>query len=134
MQQRAQLLPCLAASLAALLACALGCGRSSPEITQAELVQRIESGSAPLILDVRTPEEFASGHVPGAMNVPHTELAQRLGGLGLDADAEVVVYCERGGRARAAESILEEHGFRAVRHLDGDMKGWRSARLPCTGC
>jgi phage shock protein E len=120
--------------LALLLSLTSGCGPGPPEISQQELRRQLESGSPPQVLDVRTAAEFESGHVPGALNVPHTELAGRLDGLGLEPERELVVYCERGGRARAAIAILEESGFRDVRHLDGDMKAWRAADLPCTGC
>lgn len=118
--------------LAGLVAVALACGPASPIVSQEELLERLESGSPPLLLDVRTPAEFASGHVPGALNVPHTELADRLAEL--EPDDEVVVYCESGRRAQVASSLLEARGFSAVRHLDGDMSAWRRAELPCTGC
>jgi phage shock protein E len=120
--------------LALLLLLALGCGSRAPEISQDELRRQLDSGSPPQLLDVRTSAEFESGHVPGAQNVPHTELAEKLDQLGLQPEQEVVVYCERGGRARAAIAVLEEHGFRDVRHLEGDMGAWRAAALPCTGC
>lgn len=126
--------PVACSLLALLLLLGPGCGSGAPEISQDELRQRLESGSPPQLLDVRTPAEFESGHVPGALNVPHTELSEKLDGLGLQPQQEVVVYCERGGRARKAIALLEAHGFRAVRHLEGDMSAWRSAALPCTGC
>lgn len=99
-------------------------------MSAAALSARIESGSAPAILDVRTSEEFAAGHVPGALNVPHDLLAARLGRLGLDPAAEVVVHCERGGRAEAAERVLRDAGFTRVVDLEGHMQGWREAGLP----
>ena len=80
-----------------------------------------------LILDVRTPDEFASGHVPDAVNVPYDEVEARLGELGADRGRPVVVYCERGGRAGRAESVLLGAGFTDVRHLEGDMSAWRAA-------
>lgn len=124
---------------AVLLASLLGCGAdaggvAAPAISGPELAERIAQGTAPVILDVRSPEEFASGHVPGARNVPHTELAARLGELDLPSTAEVVVYCERGGRAEQAGALLRQAGFEDVRALEGDMSAWRAARLPCQGC
>ena len=82
---------------------------------------------APLVLDVRSPEEFASGHVPGARNVAYDEVATRLAELG--PAREVVVYCERGPRAAKAAAVLASAGFE-VRHLTGDMSGWREQGLP----
>ena len=83
-----------------------------------------------LILDVRSPREFASGHVPGAINVPHSELPTRLGELPTDRSKPLVVYCESGRRAAVAEAALLEAGFTGVHHLVGDMKAWRSAGRP----
>jgi rhodanese-related sulfurtransferase len=113
-----------------MLTSAVVCNAATPIITQEDLLKKLESGTAPLILDVRTPGEYRSGHVPQAINIPHNELASRLIEL-LDAkDREVVTYCERGPRAGFAESILQEAGFSAVRHLVGDMYAWRRNGLP----
>ncbi|MDH3687767.1 MAG: rhodanese-like domain-containing protein [Myxococcales bacterium] len=120
----------LFAALAALLACGSAAEEGAETTTGAALAARIEAGSAPVILDVRTPEEFAAGHLQGAVNVPHDQLAARLAGLGLDPSAEVVVHCERGGRAKAAEAVLHQAGFTRVVDLEGHMKGWRAAGLP----
>lgn len=119
-----------------ILATLLGSGVCSaaekvpPIITQAALLEKLESSAVPLILDVRTPMEFRSGHVPKALNIPHTELAYRLNELANAKDREVVVYCERGPRSSFAESVLRKAGFTAVRHLDGDMFAWRRNGLP----
>ena len=82
------------------------------------------------ILDVRTQEEYTSGHVPGALHVPHDEIATRLEDIGPDRDRTLVVYCERGGRAAQAEDALRAAGYTDVRHLEGDIQGWREAGLP----
>lgn len=124
--------------LLAILAAACGAGGDAADgvaatIPPAELVSRL-GGDPPLVLDVRSPEEFASGHVPGAVNIPHAELGERLAELPGDRHGEVVVYCERGGRAARAEDLLHEAGYTAVRHLEGDMAAWRRDRLPCEGC
>lgn len=83
-----------------------------------------------VILDVRQPEEFRVGHVPGAINVPQEHLAGRLDELEATPDTPVVVYCERGGRASKAASLLLDAGYRDVLHLEGDMSGWRAAGRP----
>lgn len=100
------------------------------DISQRELLQRLDHHDAPLILDVRKPDEFAAGHVPGATNIPHTEIAGRLAELGADRHKELVVYCESGRRAAIAQGILEKAGFTKVRHLEGDMRSWRERGLP----
>ena len=122
--------------VALLLAAAVSCSRSAaePAISQAELADRIAAESAPLILDVRTPSEFNSGHIPGAINIPHTQLAGRLGELERGRDQEIVVYCEGGRRAKAAASELRRAGFATVLHLKGDMSAWRRSQRSCVGC
>jgi rhodanese-related sulfurtransferase len=135
-QLRARVRPPFAAALAAL-ALALACSEaaSEPTVTGEQLEARLEAGESPLLLDVRTPEEFAAGRVPGAVNIPHTELPARLGELRPGArEREVVVYCERGGRAETAEAVLRTAGFSNVRHLEGDMRAWRNEQRPCEGC
>lgn len=74
------------------------------------------------LVDVRTAEEYASGHLEGAINVPVQELAARIGELG-PTDGSIVVYCRSGARsARAAES-LRRAGFTSIHDL-GAMSRW----------
>ena len=80
-----------------------------------------------LLLDVRTPEEFSKGHVPGAINIPYDEVADRLDELEGDKQRAIVVYCESGKRAGRAESTLAAQGYTNLHHLEGDMKAWRAA-------
>lgn len=120
--------------LGALAASACSDAASTAPISRDELAARLAAGEAPLVVDVRTPEEFATGRVPGARNLPHTELPDRLTELGPDRAREVVVYCERGGRAGEAEAALRAAGFTAVRHLEGDMSAWRREQRACEGC
>jgi rhodanese-related sulfurtransferase len=83
-----------------------------------------------VVLDVRTPEEFAAGHVPGAVNVPHDQVGARLGELGKFRDKDVVVYCRSGRRSELALSVLEQAGFKRLGHLEGDMNAWSAAGRP----
>lgn len=124
-------------AIVSLLALASACSGAAgtPAVSGEDLAQRIAAGDAPLLLDVRTPEEFAEGHIPQAINIPYDALAGRTGELGVeDLDREIVVYCRSGRRAAQAEATLREAGFRGVRHLEGDMIGWREAGRPCEGC
>ncbi len=102
-------------------------------VTQEEMVRLIDAGAAPLILDVRRPDEFAAGHVPGAVLIPHTELAERLAEIDAAREVGVIVYCESGRRAGMAEELLVGQGFSNVQHLEGDMRAWRRANLPIEG-
>lgn len=72
------------------------------------------------LLDVRTPEEFAAGHIDGALLVPVDELEGRL--TEVSRDRPVVVYCRSGGRSARAASILGEAGYEV--HDLGGMSSW----------
>jgi phage shock protein E len=74
------------------------------------------------ILDVRTPQEYADGHVPGAVNVPYDQLASRLAEVPKDKD--VVLYCKSGRRAGIAAEVLAANGYQRLSHLEGDMSAW----------
>jgi len=116
--------------LALIIQALLSAAASAGDITQRQLLQRLDRNDAPLIVDVRRTDEFAAGHVPGARNIPHTEIAARLDELRDNMHKEVVVYCESGRRAAIAQGILEKAGFTKVLHLEGDMQSWRKRGLP----
>ena len=117
---------------AALALSQTGCGRRafSAEVPAKDVLAGIAASAAPLILDVRTPAEYARGHVPGARNISIDELAQRVAEIADHREQEVIVYCERGPRAARAADLLADAGFVSVQHLVGDMSGWREAGLP----
>ena len=83
-----------------------------------------------VVLDVRTPEEFAAGHLPGAINIPHTELASRVAELEGSRDNDIVVYCRSGTRAATALGVLEKSGFKRLFHLEGDYTRWSEEKRP----
>jgi len=102
-----------------------------PDLSAEDLLAReARHDPALVVLDVRTPAEFAEGHVPGAINVPHDEVAQRLDELAPLRDKDVVVYCKSGRRAGLALKVLGEHGYTRLAHLSGDMQGWTAAGRP----
>ncbi len=80
------------------------------------------------VLDVRTPQEYAEGHVPGAVNVPHDQLASRLAEVPKDKD--VVLYCKSGRRAGIAADVLAANGYTRLSHLEGDMNAWVAKGRP----
>lgn len=92
-------------------------------VTAEALAQRIANGTAPYILDVRTAEEYASGHVPGAVNIPYDELPARLDELPSKSD-ELLVYCRTGRRAAIAEESLRANGYTRVLELEGHWLAW----------
>ena len=118
------------ASLMLVLVAACSNADGGKDITSAELVSRIRDNSAPDILDVRSEQEYQAGHVPGAVNVPLGDHQETLASLGLAKNSEVVVYCQSGRRAKKMVDFMQQQGFSEVRHLQGDMGGWRAEKLP----
>ena len=67
-----------------------------------------------LVVDVRTPGEFNSGHLPGAKLIPVNQVSTRISEFGEDKTRPIVVYCQSGGRSGNAESILKANGYTNV--------------------
>lgn len=91
-----------------------------PQISAAEVASRVESGEC-LLVDVRTPHEFAAGSIESAINIPLDELRERLGEL--PRDRRLVAFCKVGQRGYIATRILLQHGFNAV-NLSGGYTSW----------
>jgi rhodanese-related sulfurtransferase/DNA-binding transcriptional ArsR family regulator len=103
-------------------------GADTDQVTRDELLQRVRSGQA-TVIDVRPAQEYAAGHIPGAVSIPLEELAERLADLPMDQ--EIVAYC-RGAYcvlAHDAVRLLTAQGRPARRLADG-MLEWRLADLP----
>jgi len=99
-------------------------------------IERIAAGSAadqlaseppPLLVDVRTPREWGDSHINGAVNVPLSQLADRLAELPMDR--RLIVYCASGYRSGIAASLLRGHGRPDVANLVGGLAAWTSAQL-----
>ena len=82
-----------------------------------EVLSAIEQEA--LIVDVRTPEEFAAGHYPDAINIPHETILDGLKQLGVRGNASVILYCRSGNRSGQAEQVLQEQGFTEARNAGG---------------
>ena len=92
-------------------------------ISQEALLERQQKGDdATYVLDVRSPEEYASGHVPGAVNIPYDQIASRMAEVPKDKD--VVLYCKSGRRAGIAAETLAGQGYTRLQHLEGDIVAW----------
>ena len=121
----------LGIAVAAGIAVKLYVSRSGgTDISQAQLQEWMEQKPELCILDVRSAREYNSAHVPGAINIGHTEISGQLDQLMPYKSKDVIVYCELGVRARMAQKTLVNAGFTSVYHLTGDMKAWRQAGLP----
>lgn len=80
------------------------------------------------IIDVREPDEFAAGHIPGAINVPLAKIHEQEAAL--PADRPLVTYCGHGERASTGASLLERAGLGPIFNLDEGIGAWRSAEYP----
>lgn len=112
---------------------ALAVGTRFPQVTvdQArEMIQKRTGDAEFVILDVRTPEEFAEGHVSGAanVNVMAPDLESRLGAL--SRGKTYLVYCRTGNRSAKAVQAMERLGFRSVYHMFEGIVGWQKRAFP----
>lgn len=96
----------------------------TPTIAAGDVHARQGTPDALLVVDVRPLGEYKSGHVAGAINIPHNKLEKRLEELG-QAKNGVVLYCTLGERTRLAEQTLLDHQVPNVFHLDGGLGAWR---------
>ena len=70
-------------------------------------------------LDVRSAQEFAAGHLPGAINIPHTEIVQGVAALKLDKSSNIALYCGSGRRAGIAIEALQQQGYSNLTNQGG---------------
>jgi rhodanese-related sulfurtransferase len=91
-------------------------------ITVEQLADRLKAGR-PVLLDVREPSEFASGHVRGARNVPMSRFAAEVSRL--DPDAETLIICQSGHRSAAAAKQLKRAGFTHAHSVKGGTGAWQ---------
>jgi rhodanese-related sulfurtransferase len=99
-------------------------------MTAADLLQRIQSKTAPMIVDPRSPVEFKGGHIPGAVNAPIGKLLLNLVPMPADRDREMVIACMHGQRAWLAQKILAFRGYHNTALLGGYLQEWIRAGLP----
>ena len=104
---------------------------SLPLLSVAALRERIEAGGDLQVLDVRSDQEWAEGHIPTARHIYLADLPGQLDGL--DRDRPLAVYCGSGYRASLAASLLKRAGFRHVHNVPGSMAAWKAAGYPLEG-
>lgn len=94
----------------------------------AQLRNHLDAGEVTLLVDVRSPAEFKSGHVPGAVNIPLQRIGQATE-LAAHRDATIHLICQSGARSGRAQSLLARQGFSTINILGG-TGAWRYAGLP----
>lgn len=94
------------------------------------LRELIDAGHAPRLLDVRTPAEFETSHIPGSYNVPLDLLKEHREELRNHLDEDVVLVCRSGARATQAEQALAGVGLPNLKVLNGGIMAWQAANAP----
>lgn len=97
--------------------------------TALDLIQQNENNAGFVILDVRTPAEYAQGHIAGAINIDFYSPAFEETVKALDRDDTYFIYCRSGNRSGQARNLMEGLGFAEVYNLSGGINAWQDAGL-----
>lgn len=92
---------------------ALGCSNAGPP-PKKDVIAEALAVPGHLIIDVRSSDEFAGGHVDGAIHVPVSQVAERMPTIAPEKDQQIVLYCAVGGRAARAETTLRAMGYTKI--------------------
>ena len=120
--------PLLLAAALATAALTEAAGLRSPGVDPQVLSDRLGGAGPPLVIDVRTPDEYSSGHVPGAVNMPVPTVTSHLDQI--RQAPEVVLYCNDTQFTRMAEQLLLKSKVKGFSHLEGGLTAWRNQGLP----
>jgi phage shock protein E len=114
---------------ATLLFVVTSCSNNSNTLNVADFKKSL-SDSTTILLDVRTPEEYAEGHIAGAINIDYkgADFASRVDSL--DKSKSYDLYCRSGHRSGESLKLMEEKGFTKVHHLDGGILKWQESGEP----
>lgn len=96
-----------------------------PPSVDVQTVNAIQNDPGVLLLDVREPEEYAAGHIPGITLIPMGEVPGRLSEI--PTDKEVIVTCRTGNRSSQIADYLREQGFTNVHNMEGGIVAWEAA-------
>jgi rhodanese-related sulfurtransferase len=99
-------------------------------VTVRDLFAAIGQDPAPTVLDVREPDEYAAGHVQGALLMPLARTVEMALAAELPKDQPVYVFCRSGNRSLQAAQALVAAGYQDVRNVDGGILAWTAAGLP----
>ena len=102
--------------------------REVTEIAPADLRQMMNAHEDFSLIDVREPDEWQQGTVPGALTIPRGVLELKIDQVTTDKDRKIVLYCAGGMRSALAAYMLQRMGYRRVLSLVGGYKGWRESQ------
>ncbi len=93
-----------------------------------DTVHAIKDNAGVFLIDVREPDEYAAGHIPGITLIPMGEVASRLAEL--PRDKEIILTCRTGNRSGQVADLLREQGFTNVHNMSGGIVAWEEAGYP----
>lgn len=120
------------AALAFVTLSTSACGQTAKTVTVEEAKAMIDKNTKIVVLDVRTPGEWNSGHLKNAKHadIQSSDFEQKIASI--DKNATVVVYCAAGGRSSRAASIMVQKGYKDVINMAGGINAWNAAGYPTT--
>jgi rhodanese-related sulfurtransferase len=116
-------------NIVAIFAVSIVISGCSTTIIQGDLLKKIQEKNAPVIVDVRSRDEYERDHLPGAVHIPFYSISSGLKDLNHTKHEQIVLYCEHGPRAGLAGLSLYVQGYEQVYSLEGHMQGWRANGL-----
>ncbi len=102
------------------------------QLSPPQATRLMNNNSDMLILDTRTKDEFAKGHIKQAINIPLSELKDNVDKLQKYSGKPVLIYCNSGNTSQKAGRILQLSGFSDISNLAGGVLAWKEANLPLT--
>ncbi len=100
---------------------------STEKVSAVMLAEELASGEPPVVIDIRTPGEWGAGHLSGSVNLPLSQLQERIGEV--PRDRRIAVHCAGGYRSSIAASLLRREGFTDLIELAGGITAWEAANL-----
>jgi rhodanese-related sulfurtransferase len=101
------------------------------QVNPAEAV-RLMNDESLVVLDTREDQEFSSGHIKGALNIPMSQMKKRIAELDKYKSRPVLLYCRSGSRSNYTGKLLSKAGFDNVQNLAGGIMAWSTANMPVT--
>jgi phage shock protein E len=115
---------------ALLFICLSSCAPAQPKMMTVKTgkFERLMDKNNTVVIDVRTAEEFNTGHIPGAINIDVEGDNFRENIKALDTSKNYLLYCRTGRRSETALKVMMDHGFPSVRHLKGGIEAWKGPK------
>lgn len=95
-------------------------------INSEEAHKFIENNKDVIIIDVRTQQEYKSGHIPGSKSIPLSEFKSRIGELKNYKETPIIIHCASGSRSSSAVRVLVNNGFHNIYHMNRGLRGWNN--------